>query len=64
MGRMSHFDETLVVGPGRGGLGPRHVAFPRRREFDGFELQWSQTQNSFKLRWFGPPACRFSSKTS
>ena len=59
MGRMSLFVEALVVGPSRGGLGLRHVAFRRRRKFDGFQLQWSQT--SFKLRWFGPPACRFSS---
>ena len=59
MGRMSLFVEALVVGPGRGGLGLRHVAFRRRRKFDGFQLQWSQT--NFKLRWFGPPACRVSS---
>ena len=31
MGRMSHFVETLVVGPGRGGLGLRHVAFRRHQ---------------------------------
>ena len=37
MGRMSLFVEALVVGPGRGGLGLRHVAFRRRRKFDGFQ---------------------------
>ena len=43
MSRMSLFVEALVVGPGRGGLGLRHVAFRRRRKFDGFQFQWSQS---------------------